>query len=206
PTHAESYTTLFRLINGGARFLSPMWGSYAGDRTVHPGHFKAYDAMEGTAYEYQLVWWLREMRSLPVGGRYYPFGNELVRSADGWKAGAGTSLGLEPGILRLSGNAARLSLVSPAWENAGIQTGSRLEVRGRWNGRTAPDLVLRYQDGRSARLSPVRSGPDLAVFQLASSSPLREVELEWKNPIGGANTLKPVEVDKITVTAHAKDA
>lgn len=203
PTHAESYTTLFRLINGGARFLSPMWGSYAGDRTVHPGHFKAYDAMEGTAYEYQLVWWLREMRFLPVGGRFYPFGNELVRSADGWKAGAGTNLDLDPGAIHLSGNAARLSLVSPAWENAGIQTGSRLEVQGKWNGRTAPDLVLRYQDGRSARLSPVRSGPNLAVFQLAPSSPLREIELEWKNSIGGAKALKPVAVDKITVTAHA---
>ena len=202
PTHTEAYTTLFNLINGGARFLSPMWGSYAGDRAVHPGHFKAYDAMEGTAYEYQLVWWLREMRFLSVGGRYYPFGNEQVRSSDGWKAGVGTSLSLEPGYINLSGNTSCLSLVSPAWRNAGIQTGSRLEVRGRWAGRAAPDLNLLYQDGRNERLSPVRSSSSLAVFQLASSLPLKAVELEWRNFTNGVNHLKPVKVDDIAVTPH----
>ena len=86
------------------------------DRVVHPNHFKAYDAMEGTAFEYQLVWWLREMRVLPVGSRFYPFGNDRVKSADGWVAGPGTTVTLEAGQIRLSGKESHVSLVSPDWD------------------------------------------------------------------------------------------
>jgi hypothetical protein len=203
PTHAEAYSTLINLINGGARFLSPMWGSYAGDRAVHPGNFKAYDAMEGTAYEYQLVWWLREMRSLPVGSRFYPFGNEQVKSADGWVAGVDTSMTMAPGRLHLSGNASRISLVSPEWNSAGIMAGSRLEVRGKWPFSAITSANLLYQDGRRERLTSYQNSHGQASFRLSLLSPLKTIELEWKSHQDDVNYLKKVEVESISIINEA---
>lgn len=200
PTHAEAYSTLFSLINGGARFLSPMWGSYAGDRAVHPGHFKAYDAMEGTAYEYQLVWWLREMRFLPVGSRFYPFGNKQVKSADGWVAGAGTTVMLEAGRIRLSGAGPRVSLVSPGEDETRKTFPLQVEVKGKWPKATVIRASLLFDDGRHERLAAVKSGSRMAVFRIAKPSrSVPKLELEWNGRGHEPIRLQDVEIDSVAV-------
>ena len=198
PTHAESYATLLNLINGGARFLSPMWGSYAGDRAVHPGHFKAYDAMEGTSYEYQLVWWLREMRYLPLGSRFYPFGNERVKSADGWSAGAGTTLVPEAGRILLSGNGTHVSLVSPEWDETPRASPMLLEVKGRWPQASVIGASLLFDNGRREEIAATSSGSGRAVFRMAKRpQPLQKLELEWNGP--DSVRRQEVEIDSIAL-------
>lgn len=200
PTHAEAYATLFSLINGGAHFLSPMWGSYAGDRAVHHGHFKAYDAMEGTAYEYQLVWWLREMRFLPAGSLFYPFGNERVKSADGWVAGAGTNVTLEAGRIRLSGNGTYTSLVSPKWDETWKTSPIRLEIKGRWPKASVIGASLLFDDAHRVKLSATKSSSGMAVFRMAKlSHSVQKLELEWNEEGHNSIRLKDVEIDSIAV-------
>lgn len=205
PTHSEAYATLFSLINGGARFISPMWGSHAGDRAVHPGHFKAYDAMLGTAYEYQLVWWLREMRFLPAGSLFYPFGNERVKSADGWMAGAGTNIALEAGRIRLSGNGAYTSLVSPEWDETWKTSPIRLEIKGRWPKASAIGASLLFDDAHREKLSVTESSSGMAVLRIAKLSPsVKKLELEWKGEGHSSALLQDVEIDSIALRRDVK--
>jgi hypothetical protein len=65
PTHAESRDALERLLGAGARFLSPMWGRTASEQTLSPAQFRAFEAMEGTAFETELV---RSLRGLNATG------------------------------------------------------------------------------------------------------------------------------------------
>ncbi|MDP2827013.1 MAG: hypothetical protein Q8O37_00240 [Sulfuricellaceae bacterium] len=201
PTHAESYSTLLNLINGGAHFLSPMWGSYAGDRTVHPEHFKAYDAMEGSAFEYQFVWWLREMRAFPVGNLFYPFGNAQVKSSDGWLAGKGAMIELQPGHVTLSGRGRQLSLVSPVLDKQAL-SGSQLEVRGSWSGHSVPELRLYYFDGGSENIRPARASSGSATFRFGSQRGLKMIGLEWGNHPHKISAHEVISIDQILVATR----
>ena len=60
PTREESRLSLRNVLDAGARFISPMWGMVASGQTLFPDRFHAYEAMEGTAYEMELVRTLRE--------------------------------------------------------------------------------------------------------------------------------------------------
>ncbi|MBK9606793.1 MAG: hypothetical protein IPO58_10420 [Betaproteobacteria bacterium] len=60
PGHEESRKSLLGILNAGARFISPMWGMIASGQTLFPAQFHAYEAMEGTAFETELVRVLRE--------------------------------------------------------------------------------------------------------------------------------------------------
>ena len=205
PTHAESYATMQALINGGAHFLSPMWGSYAGDQVVHPNNFKAYDVMEGSAFEYQFVWWLRAMHSLPVGSRFYPFGNDLVKSADGWGAGAGTTVTLEAGRIRLSGNESHAGLVSPGWDETGKTSPMRVEIKGRWPEASVVRALLLFDDGRREQLPATKSGSGVAVFRIGKPPhPVQKLELEWSS--GDPNSIRQqgIEIDSIAVFIESK--
>ncbi len=128
PSAEESYATVFNILNGGARFLSPMWGSFVGDRVVRPSNFKSYDAMEGTAYEYQLVWWLHALRGLPLDSFFYPFGNSQVKSKDGWEGTPGVQVDSQPGKLQLSGKNVPLSVLSPHWAAVALDRAATLNV------------------------------------------------------------------------------
>ena len=204
-TQAEAYATMLALINGGAHFLSPMWGSYAADRVVHPNHFKAYDAMEGTAFEYQLVWWLRKMRFLPVGSRFYPFGNDRVKSADGWVAGAGTTVTLEAGRIQLSGKGSHVSVVSPDWDEPWKTSPMRVEIKGRWPKASVVGASLVFDNGRREQLFATRSSSGMAVFRMAKQAhPLKELELEWSGEGHHPIRLHDVEIDSIAVRTENK--
>jgi hypothetical protein len=60
PSRDESRKSLQSVLAAGARFISPMWGSFASGQTLFPARFHAYEAMEGTAFETELVRALRE--------------------------------------------------------------------------------------------------------------------------------------------------
>jgi hypothetical protein len=60
PTREEARQSLRNLLDAGARFVSPMWGMVASGQSLFPDRFHAYEAMEGTAFELELVRVLRE--------------------------------------------------------------------------------------------------------------------------------------------------
>ncbi|MCR4298052.1 MAG: hypothetical protein NUV75_04745, partial [Gallionella sp.] len=200
PSHAESYATMQTLINGGARFLSPMWGSYAGDRVVHPNNFKAYDVMEGSAFEYQLVWWLRAMQPWPLGSLYYPFGNELVQSADGWIAAAGTHLESGYGKLRLTGTGSRLTLASPQWEARSLTAPLELTVAGNWPQQTAVSAELTLENGNklSCKLKAAGESETRCVFPAAQGLQMSRLNLQWQLP--EAQQEAGITIDSVALT------
>ncbi len=183
PSHLEAYTTMQTLINGGVHFLSPIWGSYAGDRVVHPNNFKAYDVMEGSAHEYQLVWWLRAMQTRPVGTLYYPFGNTLVKSKDGWSGAIGTDVESGFGELRLGGEGAHLGLVSPMWEGRMLTAPTELVVTGKWPDQVAATAELTLDNGESFPCSLKGKGKGVAscVFPAESGRRMSRLNLQWTN-------------------------
>lgn len=206
PNHAESYATMQELINGGARFLSPMWGSYAGDRVVHPNHFKAYDAMEGSPFEYQFVWWLRAMQTWPLGSLYYPFGNALVQSADGWSAAAETNLESGYGKLHLTGANSRLALTSPQWEARSLTFPLELAVTGSWPPQTgvSADLTLDNGGKLSCTLLAASEGEARCVFPAAPGSQMSRLSLEWLLP--AAQQEGVVAVDSVALKFSGQHA
>jgi len=185
PSHTESYATMQALINGGAHFLSPMWGSYAGDRVVHPNNFKAYDVMEGSAFEYQFVWWLRAMQAWPAGSLYYPFGNASVKSTDGWTAAAGTHLESSYGELRLTGEGASLELVSPQWEAHYLTMPTELVVSGSWPQQAVASAEMALDNGNklSCSLQALGEGKARCVFPAVAGLQMSRLNLQWKFPV-----------------------
>ena len=184
PDHAESYATMQALINGGAHFLSPMWGSYVGDRMVHPNNFKAYDVMEGSAYEYQFVWWLRAMQAWPVGSLFYPFGNALVKSNDGWIPAAGTHLINGYGELRLTGEGEHIGLVSPQWETRYLTAPTELVVTGSWSQQTRASAVLLLENGEKLSCLLQSTGQNRArcIFPASQKRQMSRLTLQWQLP------------------------
>ena len=150
-SHAESYKTLLETLNAGARFISPMWGSRLDDQKMHPAEFRSYDAMDGAPFEYQLAWWLIQLQTRPAGTLYFPFGNDLVDSLDGWSAGVATRAVSSKGEISLFGGN-HLEFQSPVWGS--VKAGSRLqlELQGHWPGRRI-DAHLVFQSGKRASCS-----------------------------------------------------
>lgn len=63
PSLAEARKSLQSLLEAGARFISPMWGSIASGQSLFPEQFHAYESMEGTEFEEELVRTLRSFNS-----------------------------------------------------------------------------------------------------------------------------------------------
>lgn len=188
PTHEESYATLSTLLNGGAYFLSPMWGSFVGDRVVRPRNFKAYDAMEGTAYEFQLVWWLRATQSLSPGSFFYPFGNEMVTSADGWTAHALTALEKQKGSLRLSATHDEIAIVSPFWAALSLDKPSTLEVSVAAMTQVSPPRAeMELDDGHRRRCSLRLKNRTIWTCDFAAANARRMHSLKLTWPVRGRN-------------------
>jgi hypothetical protein len=61
PSQQESRKSVETLLDAGITFVSPMWGSVASGQTLFPAQFHAYEAMEGTAFETELVRVLRDL-------------------------------------------------------------------------------------------------------------------------------------------------
>lgn len=188
PTHEESYATLSTLLNGGAYFLSPMWGSFVGDRVVRPSNFKAYDAMEGTAYEFQLVWWLRATQGLSPGSFFYPFGNEIVTSADGWTAHSLTKLEKQKGSVRLSTTQDEIAIVSPFWATLSLDKPSILEVSVLAATQASPPRAEMELDNGQRRRCALRQKNQVlwtCAFASAKTRHMHSLKLTW--PVRGRN-------------------
>ena len=198
PSHAESYATMSSLLNGGAHYLSPMWGSYASDRDVNRNSFAAYHAMEGTSFEYQLVWGLRAMQSLPAGSLLYPFGNAMVNSADGWSAGQGSELHTELGKLRVTTHGERPVLHSPGSLSRSLNIPSRLSVTGSWPESTTATATVVLDTGKQYALPLSPQGSlsltlDLPIYPERQMSSLT---LSWDIKPGLGN--QEVKLDSVT--------
>jgi hypothetical protein len=181
PTQTESYQTMLAIVNGGANFMSPMWGSRADDQKLHPEKFRAYDSMEGTAFEFQLAWWMLQLQRLPVGNLLFPFGNALVDSDDGWTGGKGTQIRASRGQLQLDGDS--ISVASPVWD--GLRTKQRLtlEAIGSWPQRQVKAEILLKNGDRltcSSTAAPLR-----CTLPTRPGDQLEQARLEWEGKGGG---------------------
>lgn len=193
PTHAEAYRTLLAIINGGARFLSPMWGSRAEEQRLHPEKFRAYDLMEGSAFEYQLAWWLLELQALPRSSLLFPFGNAQVDSADGWSGEKGTRVSAERGRLRIAGDAP--ALASPVWDGLSTKRQITVEARGAWPQRRLTAEIRLKQGGRLNCVFPPASSR--CTLPTRAGDRLERVVLEWsgKNEAARGIVLDEVQID-----------
>ena len=180
PTHEESYQTLLAIVNGGANFMSPMWGSRADDQRLHPEKFRAYDSMEGTAFEFQLAWWMLKLQQLPAGNLLFPFGNALVDSQDGWTGGTGTRILASRGRLQLNGDS--ISLASPVWD--GLRTGQHLtlEATGSWPQRQVKAEILLKNGDRLTCASA--AAPLRCTLPTRPGDQLEQARLEWDSKGG----------------------
>lgn len=201
PGHADSYATMQALINGGTRFLSPIWGSHAGDSVVHPSSVKSYDVMEGSDFEYQFVWWLRAMQAWPVGSLYYPFGNDGTHSSDGWTAAAGARLSTRPGSLSLTGKTP-LGLLSPKLEMRALKPKTELLVSGNWQAGTTLRAKFTLDNGGmlSCILQAATKEQARCILPAKPGRQVSQVKLEWKRMEPG-----PIEVNVTEVVLTFAD-
>lgn len=199
PSEAESYRTLLAILNGGAHLISPMRGSAAGERELFPQDFRAYDVMEGSSFEYELVWWLREWRRRPAGSLYFPFGNALVASDDGWSADAGSTLVAAPGHLMLRAKNGEARLVSPRWAGISAASAARLRIDGDWAGASLR-ASLCFDDGSVWQATHVRAGAGLAV-PAQGDKRMVQIALTWS---GVAD--RPIVLDSVAWTPRARSA
>lgn len=156
--HDASYRTVGNILNAGARFMTPMWGSHMGDLMTYPDTFRSYDAFTGTPFEYQLVWWLLERRNLPVGSVNYPFGNQQVLSADGWDTVSDTMMEMQKGSIHLAGDSKPM-LKSPENLMVSVERGARITIKGDWCKKGSLEADLALSDGSSNRIDFLRA-PD----------------------------------------------
>jgi hypothetical protein len=193
PSEIESYRTMLALLNGGAHVLSPMRGSAAGEREIFPQDFRAYDAMEGSTFEYELVWWLREWRARPAGSLYFPFGNTLVSSDDGWRAGGATVVKPQPGRLLLQAKDGVAQISSPHWDGIRLDYASTLRVEGAWPG-AALIAQAQLSDG-STWEGAVNAPGALLHIPARPDRLLTQLTLSWRHT--GSN---PLALDSVAWT------
>jgi hypothetical protein len=190
PTQTESYQTLLAIVNGGANFMSPMWGSRAEDQKLHPEKFRAYDSMEGTAFEFQLAWWMLQLQRLPAGNLLFPFGNALADSDDGWTGGKGTQIRASRGGLQLDGDS--ISLSSPVWD--GLRTKQRLTLVaiGSWPQRQVKAEILLKNGDRLTCAST--AAPLRCTLPTRPGDQLEQARLEWE---GKGGSMPGVTLDEV---------
>lgn len=181
PSHEESYWTMLAAIDGGARFFSPMWGSVARDQTLRPERFRSYDAMDGTAFEFQFAWWMKALQALPAGSMLFPFGNEMVESADGWRGGDGTAMATKKGKLVLTGS--QREILSPAWDGVSADWPIMVELRGYWEG-CRPEVAFDFSNGKRLSCIPAETDPSRARCSVAAQAGLllSGIRLSWTSP------------------------
>jgi hypothetical protein len=132
PSHTQAYHSMHALYNHGARFLSPMYGSSLADRELTPETFRSYAALQGSAFEYEFFWWLKQVHALPIGSLHFPFGNTHLVSDDGWVRATGTQLTSHPGYVVLETETARIAFRSPEFLAIPLDQHIQILVNGQW--------------------------------------------------------------------------
>lgn len=193
PDHEESYLTVLEMTNGGARVLSPMWGSRGSDQLLEPARFRAYDAYERTPFETQLVWLMQARQQVAAGDLLFPFGNQLVSSLDRWRATTGSEAQPRAGEVRLRGD--RPGLVSPEWGGLSVDKGALITVSGNWP-ESAVELLATV--GTPGRIENLRiackssEGRARCILPSRDDRVLKRLEIRW-------HTAADVLVDSVRV-------
>lgn len=205
PGHEQSYASIGRVLNAGARFISPMWGSHAADRMIYPADFRSYDAFTGTAYEYQLVWWLIRWQGLPAGSLLFPFGNDRVTSDDGWTPAADTVMEGRPGKLYLIPKDRRAVLNSPQWEALDLTQGAHLNIGGSWNGHTEVSAQALLDDGsmRTIDLYLLDEGKWAGRLEAMPERELTGIKLIWQPGEQGKDN--SIALDEISLRFNSNE-
>lgn len=190
PSHVEAYQTLQETFNAGARFISPMWGSRLSDQILNPSRFRAYDSMEGTPFEYQLGWWLLQLQNYPVGTLFFPFGNDVVDSLDGWTTTEQNRAVPHRGRVILSGGE-QIVFSSPEWDRFDPAGQMRMEVHGTWINRVVNAEYI-FSDG-SRQFCTGNSSP--LVCEIQTVKLLRRVRLSFESE-DRANASR-VEIERV---------
>ena len=129
------------------------------DRELKPESFRSYATMEGSAFEYEFFWWLKQIRDLPLGSLHFPFGNTHLASDDGWTGTSDTTLTALPGYLVLETQAERLTLRSPEFLAVPLQPTTEIVVRGQWPAGAGLFAHLVAQEGPTQVLSCLPYAP-----------------------------------------------
>ncbi len=199
-SHEDAYRTMHTLINFGATRVTPMWGSSAGDLMVHPEHFRSYDVYDQSPFETQFVWWMLAMRAQPWGGHVWPFGNEWVKSTDGWTAEPTSAIQVDsPGFANLISRSPTdvLTLVSPSLQLVGKAW--QLQVSGTWPAATLTATAL-LDDGK--RMAVAMDANSSGYLLCPPNRTIRRVLLSWKNPNIANITLDEVRIRPLTADMH----
>jgi len=199
-SHQDAYGTLLTLINYGANRLTPMWGSSAGDQMVHPDHFRSYDVYDQSPFETQFVWWMHALRDQPWGGQVWPFGNNWVKSTDGWEAeGKATLTTASPGFVDLVGEATSNHVVmrSPSLRLTGKIW--QLHIAGAWPSATlTAEAILDNEQRISIPLSADSSGRVTPPI----GRTIRRLMLKWHSASAVKASIN--EVRLVPLTADSK--
>ena len=132
PSHEQAYRSMQALYNHGARFLSPRWGVSLADRELTPETFRSYATLQGSAFEYEFFWWLKQVRELPIGSLHFPFGNAHLASHDGWVRATGAQLTSHLGYVVLETEAQRIAFRSPEFLPIPLAENIQIQVSGQW--------------------------------------------------------------------------
>lgn len=172
-SHLQNYNTLWRILNSGARFISPMAASDGKYNEIFPAMTRSYDAGIGTDFHFHLLWWLMSWGDLPHGSIYHPFGNDEVSSADGWAPGKGTVMTLQKGQIVIQSQAqdGRVSIkcssigLAPLLLNA-----TSMQFKGSFHTQQQANLTLKLASGLS---SPALMTTAIPLPGLQSSEALK---------------------------------
>lgn len=208
PSHTQAYRSMQALYNHGARFLMPMYGGSMADRELRPESFRSYATLQGSAFEYEFFWWLKQVRDLPLGSLHFPFGNTHTASDDGWTATQDSTLNPLPGYLVLETQAEHLALHSPEFLPVPLQPTTEIVVRGQWPAGAGLSAHLSAQEG----LTQVLPCLPYAPAEWACNTPeqidfsFTHINLVWNLP---THHRSPIQLDSVSLvqrTVFAREA
>ena len=159
PSHAQAYHSMQALYNHGARFLSPMYGSSMADRELTPETFRSYATLQGSAFEYEFFWWLKQVRELPIGSLHFPFGNTYLASDDNWVRATQTQLTSHPGYVVLETETQQIAFRSPEFLAIPLDQNIQILVNGQWPAGAGLSARLTVPTQAPVRLACLPSEP-----------------------------------------------
>ncbi|SBW14023.1 hypothetical protein BR10RB9215_C10842 [Brucella sp. 10RB9215] len=182
---ADSYNTLFQLLNHGAYFISPMTRSDGRWRAVLPERYSSYDSFAFTTFEPALYWWVSQWRDMPAGSVFFPFGLPGYNSNDGWLTGNAELPVVENNQVVIP-QGTSYTLVSPTWLEI---LADEVEVDGDW-GDAKMVLRMKFEDG-----SEFQSTNSKKIIVPKTGAKLTQIGIEW-NEITSPSALNEIRVYK----------
>ena len=198
PSHAQAYRSMQVLYNHGAHFLTPRYGGSIADRELRPESFRSYATLQGSAFEYEFFWWLKQVRDLPLGSSHFPFGNTHTASDDGWTATRNSTLTPLPGYLVLETRAEHLTLRSPEFLPVPLQPITEIVVRGQWPAGAGLSAHLGSREGPTQILPCLPDAPAEWVCRKSEQTDFSftHIDLVWSLP---THHQSPIQLDSVSL-------